>query len=176
MKNFELQYPIEGATALNPRCEEIPARCGTIIAFPGQEGLRRPAKPSWRRRPQARPPRRGLSKGGVPRGGFVSPVADMLRPGSAHAYRTGLQPALRQCPRGRLRSRRALAGGCGGMRVRSLGVRDALRRDLGPLTFTAPRVAVLAHRCCVSVAALRPRHPGGALFRGIPLRELNHNM
>ena len=46
MKNFELQYPIEGATALNPRCEEIPARCGTIIAFPGQEGLRRPAKPS----------------------------------------------------------------------------------------------------------------------------------
>ena len=66
MKNFELQYPIEGATALNPRCEEIPTRCGTIIAFPGQEGLRRPAKPSCGAGPKHARPEEGFRKAASP--------------------------------------------------------------------------------------------------------------
>lgn len=34
MKNFEMKYPVEGASALQPRLDATPVRRARIIAFP----------------------------------------------------------------------------------------------------------------------------------------------
>lgn len=36
MKNFEMQCPIDGTSALQPEFGQVPASAGTIIEFPGR--------------------------------------------------------------------------------------------------------------------------------------------